>query len=163
MGTKVASQQRYPAAPQAVLAMLLDPGFARERALATGSLAVEASVREDDSARIVTIVRTLPAAVPDVARPFVGETLEITEEQAWGPLDAGIALGTFTVGFSGPVRMEGTLRIEPDGDGTLVTSAGEIVAKVPFVGGRIESLVREQVQRYLDREEAIGRDWLASR
>lgn len=161
MATTVASQQRYPAAPEAVLAMLLDPAFARERAERTGALAVEATVREDGAARIVRIVRTLPAEVPDVARSLVGDTLEVTEEQSWGPLDRGIAAGSFHVGFSGPVRMEGTMRIEPDGEGTLVTSAGEITAKVPFVGGRIEAMVREQVQRYLDREESIGRDWLA--
>lgn len=165
MPTKVAAAQDYAAPAERVRAMLLDPDYARERALATGSISVDANVQDEHGTGVITIVRTLPAQMPDYARALVGETIEVTETQSWGPIEAGVSVGSYRVGFSGPVAMEGTMRLEqhegPEGPTTSVRTEGAIRANVPFLGGKIESMVRDEVQRYLDREQELGSAWLS--
>ena len=166
MPTKVSAHQEYPAPAEVVRAMLLDPDYARERALATGSLSVDVNVQNESGADVITIVRMLPAQMPDYARALVGDTIEVTETQSWEPLADGACAGAYRVSFSGPVSMEGTMRLEQRAqhDGTTITTVetrGEIRASVPFVGGKIEGMVRDEVQRYLDREQELGSAWLA--
>jgi hypothetical protein len=56
--------------------------------------------------------------------------------------------------------MAGTIELVPDGAGTVEVVELEIKAKVPLVGGKLESLMADQVRDGMDTEREVGQAWL---
>jgi hypothetical protein len=56
--------------------------------------------------------------------------------------------------------MTGTIELVPDGAGTTEVVELEIRAKVPLIGGKLESLMQQQVRDGLDTEREVGQAWL---
>lgn len=160
MATPIDVTQTYEADPALVWALLTSETFAQERAKRTGALSVQIEARHLDGGVILAVTRTLPAEMPSYAKSLVGDTLTVTETQHWTGLIDGMATAELVVDFSAPVSMRGTATLRADGTGTLVRTIGEIKAGVPFIGGKIEQLTREQTQRYLAKENEIGAEAL---
>ena len=57
--------------------------------------------------------------------------------------------------------MAGELRMVGDDVGTTANLVADLVANVPFLGGRIEKACEPLVQRALETEETVGPKWLA--
>jgi hypothetical protein len=159
MATRFSVAQEYATAPDAVLAMLTDENYVRTRAERTGASAVSVTREESADAITVTIVRELPAQLPSFAKSMVGDVIRVDEVQVW-PLPLG-APATLTASFNAPMNVTGTITVTGDAGGTLVKIDGEVRASVPFVGGKLEGLAREQFERYLAAEVAIATEWLA--
>lgn len=156
---------RYDAPPAAVFGMLCNPDFQERRCVATGALEHEVSVEDyDDGGVTISSSRTMPTdQVPDFVRTFVGQTLVVTEVQDWTAADAdGAREATLVLEIQGaPVRMTGTLRLSPEGPGTVETVDCDLKASVPLVGGKIERAVEPAIRAALRVEERTGRAWLA--
>lgn len=163
MATPFVHEQTFPADPVTVMGMLKDPEYIRLKCDRTGSLETTAQVEETpDGGCVLTSTRVLPANVPAAARSFVGETLTVTEVQAWEPLVAdGTASASVTVDFGAPMTFRATLTLRPDGARTVVRTEGQFKASVPFIGGKIEAVAAEQTERYLAVEETVGQEWLS--
>lgn len=162
MATPINARQSYAATPERVRAMLLDPEYAQLRAERTGAISASAQVSTDGDHGIMAIERVIPADVPDFARAFVGENLTLKETHNWAALDDSAADGTISVTFSAPVGVKGTMRMSAEGDGTVVELDGSISASIPFMGGKVEEMVKSEMQRYLAKEPEIGAEWLAT-
>jgi hypothetical protein len=142
--------------------MMADPDYVRARAEHTGATHVSVRVSDRaDGCTVVNVDRTLPAQVPSFAAALVGETLTIEEEQTWPSIVADRCTVDLRARFSGPLAFTGTAQVVGSGDLTTVTTTGELKASVPFIGGRIEGLAKEQIERYLAAEEQVAADWLA--
>ena len=153
--------QIYPADVTTIRAMLLNPAYIEARALATGALTLESSVTtEPNGQATVVITRSLPSEMPAFAATIVGETLTITETQVWQPEFLGQCFGNFSVTFSAPLTFIGTASITTDGDNTVITTEGELKASIPFMGGKVENLAKEQTERYLRKEQEFALTWL---
>lgn len=161
MATPISARQTFPATPDRVRAMLLDPAYALVRAERTGSLSVTATDRSEGDHGVLSVERVIPAEVPDFARSFVGETLTVKETHDWGPLAGGACEGTIGVTFSAPVGVKATMRLSAEGDGSVVEIEGTINASIPFMGGKVEEMVKGEMERYLRKEPEIGAAWLA--
>ena len=161
MATPITARQTFPATPDRVRAMLLDPAYAQLRAERTGAQSVTATERTEGDHGILSVERVIPAEVPDFARAFVGETLTVKETHDWAALDGSGCEGTIGVTFSAPVGVKGTMRMTAEGDGTIVEIEGSISASIPFMGGKIEEMVKGEMARYLAKEPEIGASWLA--
>lgn len=164
MATKIDVTQEYEATPQQVRAMLCDEAYCRTRAERTGATSVDVTISGDpSSAAHLEIVRVLPADVPSFAKSFVGDTLTITEVQDWSaPAADGTGDATITAAFSAPMAFTGTMSIEVSGAGTQVRTQGEIKASVPLVGGKVEGIAKDTMERYLHKEQKIATEWLAA-
>lgn len=105
----------------------------------------------------------LPAKLPSFAKKFVGETLVLTETQNWeSPEDDQGRDASFVVDFdNNPISFKGTIELRPDGDTTTVRTIGDIKCKVAFVGGKIEGVAVGWIEKYLDKEQKVGNEWLA--
>jgi hypothetical protein len=138
---KISRQTELPAPPADVFAIISDPAFQDDKAQ-QGTLPGSDSTVSVDGDRVrVRTTRLLPSdGLPSVARSMVGDTLTIEEVHDWGPAGAdGSRTGTFDMQVRGaPVTMTGTLGLAASGAGTLQAIDGELVAKVPFLGGKIE-------------------------
>lgn len=161
MATPISARQTFPAGPERVRAMLLDPEYATVRAERTGAMSVSASERSEGDHGLITIERVIPAEVPDFARSFVGETLTVKEQHDWGPLAGGACDGTIGVTFSAPVGVKATMRLAGQGEETVVEIEGSVSASIPFMGGKVEEMVKKEMERYLAKEPEIGAAWLA--
>ena len=162
MATKFDFSQEYGFPPHAVREMIADPDFIAERATRTGSTSVDIEVTEEPGGGTTVVVeRVMPANVPSFAKSFVGETLTITERQEWAePAADGTGTAVATAVFSAPLAFTGSMSITADGGITTVRTFGEYKATVPFVGGKIEEMAKEQTVRYLTKEQELGRRWL---
>lgn len=162
MATTLDFSQTYEMDATAVRAMLIDGDYIVFRAEQTGATSVTFEVSEgSDGATIVVVERVLPANVPSFAKSFIGETLTVTERQEWATADPdGTGSAVASASFSAPLVFTGAMSITSDGTTTTVRTFGEYKASIPFMGGKIEEMAKEQTQRYLAKEEQLARAWL---
>lgn len=163
MATKFHYEQTYAADAPTVWAMLSDPAFITAKCDRTGSTHTTVDVTEDGSGGFtLTSTRVLPANLPSVAKPFVGDTLTVTEVQVWtAAAPDGSRTATTTVDFGAPMAFSATMSLRPSADGATVVTDGEFKASVPFVGGKIEGVAVSETNRYLEKEQLVGNEWLA--
>ncbi|WP_407316843.1 DUF2505 domain-containing protein [Isoptericola halotolerans] len=158
-------EQTYPADVSAVAAMLSDAEFVRWRGgRADAGAASQVDVTGDPASGFtVSLRRTLPTdLIPAQVRQLVGDHLEVRQAEAWEPERAGRHVGTVAVEIAGaPVRMTGSLRLEPTADGTHVVYDGEVKASLPLFSSTVEEAAAGAVRRTLEAEERAGREWLS--
>jgi hypothetical protein len=164
---KVSATERYDADPTTVAEMLADPAFQERKCAEMGALEWEVDVaRGSDGSLTVTTSRTMPTSqVPDFVRTMVGETLQITQVDDWGPPAAdGSREGSVSVRIEhAPVRLTGTQRIAADGSACVHDVTGDLTASVPLFGGKIEKASEPAIQAAFRKEGKVGRAWLAGR
>lgn len=161
---QVSAQITYPAAPEAVFAMLTDEAFLAQVCTATGAVRHEVGVVLADGGARVTTRRELPTdQVPDFVRRFVGDTLTVVRVDTWAAAGAdGSRRGEMAVEIAGaPVRLTGTLALTPDGATTVEDVDGDLKASVPLVGGKVEKATEPAIRSGLRKEEQLGKAWLA--
>ena len=163
MGTQLRVAQVYAADPIQLREMVTNESYINARAMITGALSVESSSSvQPDGTTNLEIIRTLPSEMPSFAVAIVGDTLTVTEHQTWQPATQDSCLGTFRVEFNAPLTFIGVATMTFDGARTTVVTEGEFKASIPFFGGKVENLAREQTERYLAKEESFAADWLKS-
>jgi hypothetical protein len=62
-----------------------------------------------------------------------------------------------------PVSLHATLALAPGGQGSIETIEGDLKARVPLLGSRIEESAAPAVQSAIRVEGETGMAWLASR
>jgi hypothetical protein len=158
---------RYDADPDAVFAMLTDAAFQERKCAATGALESEVEIeRFPDGGATIRTRRTMPTdQIPDVARSFVGRSIDVLQVDDFGPPDVdGRREGSVIVEIKGaPVRFAGSLALGAASAGTLETVDGDVKASVPLVGGRLERALEPALQAAIRVEQREGTAWLARR
>lgn len=161
---RVQADIQYPAGPHEVAAMLADPAFLDRYCAATGAVRHTADVDGDaDGPFTVTTVRTMPTDdFPDVARRFVGETVDIRQVDSWrAAAGDGSREGTSAVEISGtPLRLTGTLRLAAGGEGTVEVVDGNLKASVPLIGGALEKAAEPAIRAALRKQGKVAAAWL---
>jgi hypothetical protein len=162
---RLSAEIRYAAAPQVVFDMLTDQAFQERKLAQTGALSYTASVvLSGDGGAVVASSRALPTdQVPDAFRSMVGDRLTVDQTETWNPAGPdGARTGTLSVTVSGvPVKLTAALSLSVTGAGCLETVSGDLKARVPLIGGRIEKAVEPAVRAAIDAEQRIGQVWLA--
>lgn len=163
MSKTIKTQMTYDAPCEEVFAMMIDPGYVEAKLTGTGGRNPQVEVSEAGSDTIVHAVRDLPAQVPSFVKSFTGESINVDETDRWSPADdLGARTCAVALEFAGtPSSVSGGLDLRPEGDGCVIDVTFEIKVSVPLVGGKIESVIGEQIERGINKENQIGRDWLA--
>lgn len=165
---RVTAEIRYPASVATVFEMLTDQAFQDRKLGQTGALTWEVQVHKRDDGATIVSRRAMPTdQVPDAFKGVIGPQINIVQTETWGPAAAdGSRSGTLDLELGGaPVRMQAALTLSgADGtEGTLESVEGELKARVPLIGGKIERAVEPAVRAAIDAEQRIGRAWLAER
>lgn len=161
---KISALIDYVATPHEVFAMLANEDFQNRKCMATGALRHTVSVTAQGDRTILVSTRDLPSdRFPHFVRSMVGDTLNVTETQGWGPSeDDGTRHGTLTVEIAGaPVHLHGTLSLKPEGPGTVEIIEGDLKASIPFLGGKVEEAAAPAIQSAIRVEGETGAVWLA--
>ncbi len=161
---RITTSYEYPASPQDVFAMMADPAFQAAKCEATHPLSHTESVTPKWDQTEIFTARVLPTdGFPDFARSMIGPKVKVTETLMWSPASVdGSRTGTITIGIGdAPVGMKGTLRLSPTAAGSRVDIDGELKARIPLVGGRVEKAAEGPIRAAIDKEQEVGRAWLA--
>lgn len=148
----------YDADMARVRAMLADEGFREQVCEAQRVLDHDVTIIPEGLGMRVRIVQQQPAdGIPSFAQRLVGSTIEIVQEEHWH--DATAADLTVTIPGK-PGHLRGTIRLEPDGDGTREIVEGEVKVSIPVIGGKLEKLIAQLLGSALRAENRTGRTWL---
>lgn len=161
---KIEEKWVYPASGDAVYAMIVDPLFQESKCAATKAVDYRVDIEPDGAGHTVTSRRTMStSSFPSQFRSFVAETLEIVETQAWGaPETGGGRIAQLTVEIAGaPIGMTGTLTATPSGDSTQMTLNGNLKARIPLIGAKIEQAAEPAIVAAIHSEAATGKKYLS--
>jgi Protein of unknown function (DUF2505) len=156
----------YAATPHEVFAMLADEEFQTRKCVATGARRHTISISAQDDRTLIVSTRAMPSDdFPSFVRSMVGDTLAVTETQDWGPPGAdGSRHGRLTVDIAGaPIDLDGTLSLAPGGEGSVETIEGDLKARIPILGAKIEQAAAPAIESAIRVESETGSAWLATR
>lgn len=154
----------YAAPPARVFAMLADPAFQARKCEATHPIRHSESVTpKGDQTELVTRRVVATDSFPDFAKSMIGAQIAITETIMWSRASVdGSRTGTISLGIGdAPIRMTGTIRMAPSAVGTRIDIDGDLKAKVPLIGSRIEKAAAPSIVDAIDTEHEVGQAWLA--
>lgn len=112
-----------------------------------------------------TSVRTLPTTrLPEIARKFVGESLTVTQIEAWeAPAGDGSRQSSISLKIAGaPLDVSAVQRLIADGNSTRVELEGSVTSSVPFLGGKIADAAEPMVGKALNIQSQQAQAWLES-
>jgi len=143
---KFTHRAEYPAAPEAVFAVMSDPAFQDAKCAATTTGTWQADVSTSGDRTRITTERILPTdGLPDIARSFVGDSLTVVEIQTWSPPSVdGSRVADLNLHVKGaPMTLKGTIRLSPTAAGSVQEVDADLRAGVPLIGGRLEKAAAE--------------------
>lgn len=157
---KIRHEIRYDAAPEEVYAMLADPGFRQKSCDAMGVLSCQIRIEPSATGMTVVIDQMQPTqGVPSFAKKIAGDSTRAVQTEEW----TSHTEATLTVRTPGkPTEIEGRLSLVADGSSTVEVFEGEVRAKVPLIGGRLESVMADLFRAGMDKEHSVGVAWLGS-
>lgn len=155
MATSLRKELAYDASPDAVAAMLADVAF-REEVLARQHVLRGSATVEGDTV-VVEQVQS-DASLPSFARKFVGDEIVIVQTERWGSTTAADLHLTIP---GKPGDITGGVTLSPAGAGTVEVVDLTVKVSIPLVGGKIEKLVADMIEKALAKEHHVGQEWLA--
>lgn len=161
---KIEETWSYDARADQVFRMLLDPAFQDAKCAATGALSHSAHVTEVSSEHVIETHREMATdGLPDNIARIVGKTLKIVEVQRWtDAVDDDTRTADINVSIEGlPISYVGRIRMTPDGDRTDMRISGDLRAKIPLVGGKVESAAAPAISEGVQIEAQTGKKYLA--
>jgi len=167
MPSRIEHQASLPAGAGAVYSVLVDPVFLADRLDAIGG-ADAALVDHGESPDGVAfrLRQGLPAArLPSAVRSLLNGDLVVTRDETWRAEPAGGYRGTVRATIPGvPGEITGGMRLVDAGDcGSELVISAQVRVGIPFVGGKLEGLIAEQVGKLLAGEAEFTEKWLANR
>ncbi|MBC8091705.1 MAG: DUF2505 domain-containing protein [Pseudonocardia sp.] len=156
------SASQYPA--DDIAAVMLDKEYLEQRLITLGgpgaALKEHAAVGDGGRYRIRHGVDQ--AALPPFVGSLVSGNLIIDRTESLRRTAPGQYAGDVDVRIPGtPATASGTLALRDTGGGSELLIRATVVVKVPFLGGRIEAVIAEQVKQLLAAETAFTLDWLS--
>ena len=109
-------------------------------ALNDGSAVVSREVGAGDAVTLV-VSRKLPDGIPGFLQKFLPSDGRVTQTDSWSAAKEGVRGGTWKADTPGsPVKVGGTMRLEPAASGCRYVVEGEIKASIPLIGGKAEDV-----------------------
>ena len=131
-----------------------------------GSLVSFSREGDPTGAMTVTTVRTAPTdKVPEKARKFVGDNLQIEQVERWNaPAADGSRTGTTTITVAkAKATAEASTALRVAGAGTEYAVDGTLVCKIPLVGSTLAAKAEPMVGKVVTRQARELQAWLDGR
>lgn len=156
MAKRITHEMNYDAPVAQVRAMLLDEGF--RKTVAEQQHALRSTI-EIDGDQVTFGTVQAARGIPSFAKKFVGDEIEVLQKETWSGERADVHI---TIPGK-PGDLKGTATLLPSGEGTVEKVDLEVKVAIPFVGGKVESLIADLITKALEYENRAGRAWLAAR
>ena len=136
---------RYPAPSAVVLKMFMDKEFHAKKLVALGitkSRVLEHDAKGEDFR--IKVERKVPLDAPALVKKFIPAETTVVSEEKWNSAKKTGAVKVEPVGV--PVEIKCTAKFADDAQGTTITYAFDVTAKVPFVGGALEKFIAADME-----------------
>ena len=142
MSKKFSVSYDIPSDVETAYAAITGEGWAvgKAAALKDESKVVSREVGAGDAVTLV-VTRKLPDGIPGFLQKFLPADGRVTQTDTWAAANGGVRSGTWKADTPGsPVKVGGTMRLEPAGAGCSYVVEGEIKASIPLIGGKAEDV-----------------------
>jgi hypothetical protein len=148
-----------------VYSTLVDPAYLNERLAALGGKGAQLAehhVEPGGQVRFRLRHGVEAQHLPPAVRTLLGGDLMIDRAETWRSEGAAGYVGTVSVTIpSMPGELGGAYRLTGAGaEGSNLVLDGSVSIPIPFVGGRIEETVADQITKLLDSEHTFTEEWL---
>lgn len=158
MSKQLSIDLAYDALVTEVARMVADPAFRERVCDAQHALSRTVTV---DGTTVALVYRQRVEGLPGFATKFVGESIEVHQDESWS---ADYTKGEITVTLPGkPGELAGTATLIERGERTVETVALTATVRVPLVAGKLEDLILGIFEKALKKEHEVGVVWLAER
>lgn len=148
MAMKFSSELKYPQPVVVVMKMFTDPAYFERKyqALEVSDYAVIKHVAGDDFSLQYRFRAAGDTRVPDFARKLVGDAIRVTQTDAWV---VPRRVGRIDIEITGaPASVHADMRLEAVGvKASVLKLDWTIRCGIPLLGGKVEKLIAEDVQR----------------
>lgn len=153
-----------PASAQDVIAAISSEDYLVYRYDEAGIQSFELDIIEDSAERFESLVRRKASTdrLPGFARKITGDSVTLVQKQFWNRNQTPF-LGELMMELEGlPGHILTRLELHDDGDGaSTLHGHGEVVARIPLLGSRIEKLLVTRVGDGFERSAQAIREYLA--
>ena len=159
MGKEFRHETPLAAPPERVAQLLTDPASMTQLFQAAGFTDVAVAAHATGDLLVVETDQHMTGPLPGPLAKITGGSVHLTETHAWhAAADDGSRSADWKVEFHRvPGAIDGTIEVLPRDAGSVVVYDGTVTARIPLIGGKIESLTVDQT---ISKIEAEGR-WLA--
>ncbi|MGJ8668014.1 MAG: DUF2505 domain-containing protein [Oceanococcus sp.] len=153
-----------PAPADTVVAAISTEDYLVYRYDEAGIQSFDLEIRQDNETRFESHVRrkTSTNKLPSFARKITGDTVTLIQHQFWNR-QAQPYTGELRMELEGlPGHILTRLTLSDNGDGSSTLSGiGEVEARIPLLGGRIEKMMVGKVSEGFERSAVAIREYLA--
>lgn len=164
MARRIEHSAHYPHPVATLHAALTDEGYWQARLREVGGPGARLDrVAVGDGTIDVALTQSVPAEhLPSMVTKFFPGDLHVARTESWGSLQGDRATGTFSAEVDGvPGRLRGTMTLTAQDGGSLLVMTGDVEVKLPLIGGKVESVIADQVLELLDAEKTFTTAWTA--
>ena len=156
MGKQFRHETSLSAPPERVVHLLTDPGSMTLCYESAGFTEVAVAAHADGDSLVVETDQRMTGPLPGPLAKITGGTVHLQESYTWHRArDDGGRSAAWRVEFRGvPGSIEGTTDVRPDGAGSRLVYSATVTARIPLIGGRIESMTVDQTVDKLKAEGA---------
>lgn len=158
MATRYEERQSFDQPRDKVLRMFSDRAYFERKYAASGGWDIKVLEHELNGRhfRIKCSYNRKPDAdVPAFARKFVGDSVQVTQEDVW---DLEAAAGRFTIVVRNmPVRMSAEMRVVDEPQGCANVLQWTIQCVVPLIGGKLEQMLADEMRNKAAADLEISR------
>ncbi|HEY8371838.1 MAG TPA: DUF2505 domain-containing protein [Pseudonocardiaceae bacterium] len=165
MATDIRATHEYPHPATEVASALVDRAYLEARLAELGGLdaaLVTHEITADGNGRVVLRQGIPSDRLPSFVRTLVPGHLVIEREETW-QRDGETARGAVHATVPGaPATIGGTMEIAPAGPDACRSEVRlRVEVSIPFIGGKVEKVIIDQLRRLLTAENEFTTDWLA--
>ena len=147
---KVTATHKYDADVDTVFAAFCKPDFYKKKFAATGASNIRVlEKKKRGSDFYIKTERDVEADVPGVLKKLIGDTNTLTQSESWEADDDGYFNELEIVSEGVPVSIEGTMSVQPSGNGCVNRLSFEIECGIPFLGSKLEEFVARDMKKVL--------------
>lgn len=149
-----------------VAAVMLDEEYLRARLVQLGGPGAKVLAHEAGADGGSYTIRhgVDQAALPSIVSSLVSGNLVIQRTESLRRQAPGRWAGDVDVQIPGtPASAVGSLELQDAAAGNTLLVRADVTVKVPFLGGKIEAVIVDQVQQLLAAETAFTLEWLAGK
>jgi len=165
MPTSLEHRSTFAVAADVVFQTLVDEAFLAQRLRDIGGKNAALLDHSRDGERVTFRMRQGVDAsrLPGAIRSMLNGDLVVEREERWQPEGDAYA-GTSRVSITGvPGEIHGRQRIAAAGAGSTYVVTAQVRVGIPLIGGKLEKVVAEQVEKLLAAEGEYADKWLAGR
>lgn len=163
MATKLRHSIDFPCPPADFAAAVTSEQYWKDLVanVAADVSELESFTATADEVRVVLQQRVPEDKLPSLVTKIRPGDLHIARTIVWSTADEVVSTGTFGATVEGaPAKVKGIQTLKATATGCQVTFDGSAEVSIPFVGGKVESAITENVLQLIDAERDYTIEWI---